>query len=197
MGISQFHISLIFKSFRMAGALIGLTALLYACDKDAPATVLDERLNANVELAKDVTILYSDSAELRVRAQGPVVLYHLDMRERKQEFVEGVTIDFFDPLQQPSSKLTAKYGIRLEEKGQIIVSDSVVWQSIKDERLETDELIWDEKLKRVFTNKFVVLKRPDEIIFGHGFEANQDFSDAKVKAVEGQIKVNELSNDLE
>lgn len=177
--------------------LISFAGLLHACSADMPDIVLDERLNANVELAKDVSILYSDSAQLRVIAGGPVVLYHLDLRERKQEFVEGVTIDFFGPDQKPSSKLTAKYGIRMEGKGQIIVRDSVVWQSVAGERLETEELIWDEKQQRVFTNKFVVLRRPDEIIKGHGFEANQDFSDAKIKAVEGQIKVDELSKELE
>ncbi len=175
----------------------GFAGLLYGCGKEAPENALDERLNANVELAKDVSIIYSDSAKLRVVAKGPVVLYHLDVRERKQEFIEGVIIDFFDPLENPSSKLTAKYGIRLEGKGQIIVRDSVVWQSVAGERLETEELIWDEKQQRVFTNKFVVLRRPDEIIKGHGFEANQDFSDAKIKAVEGQIKVDELSKELE
>ncbi len=175
----------------------GLVILLHACGKDAPDLVMDERLNANVELAKDVSILYSDSAKLRVMAGGPVVLYHLDARERKQEFIEGVTIDFFGPDQKPSSKMTAKYGIRLEGKAQIIVRDSVVWQSVAQERLETEELIWDEKTQRVFTNKFVVLRRPDELIKGHGFEANQDFSNAKIKAVEGQIKVDELSKELE
>lgn len=45
-----------------------------------------------------------------------------------------------------------------------------------------------QRAQRVFTNKFVVLRRPDEIIKGHGFEANQDFSDAKIKAVEGHLK---------
>jgi len=185
------------KNLKQIALLLGFAGLLYACDKEAPEIVLDERLNAGVELAKDVHILYSDSAKLRVIAGGPVVLYHLDARERKQEFIEGVTIDFFGPDEKPSSRLTAKYGIRLEGKGQIIVRDSVVWQSVAQERLETEELIWDEKQQRVFTNKFVVLRRPDEIIKGHGFEANQDFSDAKIEAVEGQIKVDELSKELE
>lgn len=71
------------KVLKHIALLLGVAGLLYACGKEAPEIVLDERLNASVELAKDVSILFSDSAKLRVIAGGPVVLYHLDQRKRQ------------------------------------------------------------------------------------------------------------------
>ena len=71
--------------------------------------------------------------------------------------------------------------------------DSVVWESLNKEILETTELIWDEKEERVFTNKFVVIRRPGEIITGYGFESNQDFTYSKIKSVTGQFASDKLN----
>ena len=124
------------------------------------------------------------------------MLRHLDKQLPRQEFIDGVVVEFFGPGQHVSSRLTSKYAIRYETEGRVIVRDSVVWQTINDEILETEELIWDEKEKKVYTNKFVTIQRPDEIIYGHGFEANEDFTHSKIKAVEGKIKIDDINNDL-
>ena len=92
---------------------------------------------------------------------------------------------------------TAKYGVRYPNEGLVIVRDSVVWESMAQEKLETSELRWDEREKKIYTNKFVRITRPDEIIYGHGFEANQDFSYSKIQAIEGRIKVGDLSKEVE
>lgn len=171
-------------------ALLGL--LLFSCENDpADIAALMARLDAQVETATDVEILYSDSAVVRVQVAGPVMLNHLDRLELRQEFPEGVDVRFFDNFGRESSRLTAKYALRLERLGEVIVRDSVVWQSGEGEKLETEELIWDEKRQKIYTRKFAVITRPDEIIYGHGFEADQDFSNARINSVEGRIALDE------
>jgi len=173
--------------------MISVGALLIACENDIAAIeALHEQLDTKVERAEEVEILYSDSAKIKVKIAGPTMLYHLDRKSPKQEFPDGVKVDFFDPMQELSSVLTAKYCIRLEQKQQVLVRDSVVWKSVNNEKLETEELIWDEKKEKLLSNKFVVITRPEEIIYGHGFEANQDFSNARINAVEGRIAVDQL-----
>ncbi len=173
--------------------------LVVACTQDDIPKISEDAsvFNVNVETARDVEIIYSDSAIVRVRIEGPTMLYHVDTREPKQEFTDGVKVDFFDADGQVTSVLTGKYGIRHESAGLVTVRDSVVWQSIKGERLETEELIWDERQQRVYNHKFVVVTRPDEIIMGHGFEATQDFKQAKVNAVTGRIRTEELRKEIQ
>ena len=72
--------------------------------------------------------------------------------------------------------------------------DSVVWQSVRKEHLTTDELTWDERRQKVFTDRFVVITRPGEILYGRGFEANQDFTNITMKAVEGRVVVEDDQN---
>ncbi len=149
-----------------------------------------------VEKAYDVEILYSDSAVVRVRVTSPVMNRYTERKEPHQEFSEGVLVEFLGPNREVSSWLTAKYAIRLENKDQVIVRDSVVWQSIEREKLETEELIWDERTKKLYTNKFVTIIRPDEIIYGYGFESDQDFKQARIKAIEGTLKVKDLNQEF-
>ena len=161
----------------------------------AEVEALNNVLNTEVETAKDVEILYSDSAQVRVKITGPTMLNYLDKKEPQQEFIDGVKVDFFDPDGTVSSQLTANYAIRLEKRNEVIVRDSVVWQSVKNEKIETEELIWQETKERIYTDRFVVITRPDEIVYGHGFEANQDFSYSKINAIEGRIKVDKIEEE--
>lgn len=174
--------------------LIILGSFLVACEND-PSEVAEllANLQPEIEKAQRVEILYSDSALVKVRIEGQTMLTYLDPNDPRQEFPDGVRVEFFGPDGNISSILTAKYGLRVDKKNQIIVRDSVVWQSVEQEKLETEELIWDERSEKVFTQKFVVITRPDEIITGHGFESDQNFENARINAVDGRIKISDPS----
>ena len=149
----------------------------------------------HMEYIDNFEMWYSDSAVIRVRISGPTMVRHLDEVDPRQEFPEGVHVEFFGSPNKVTSQLESQYAIRYDKEDKIIVRDNVVWKTVNEEVLETEELIWDEKEEKVYTNKFVTLRRPDEIIYGHGFEANQDFTRSKVRAIEGRIKLNESSED--
>jgi len=181
---------------------IGIVAVVFslfllACENDlAEVQKLVSADDVQVETMKGVEILFSDSAVVRVRLSGPMMLRHLNPSDIQQEFTEGINVDFFDGNRNVTGQLTAKYGIRFENQGRAIVRDSVVWQSTGGDKLETEELIWDERTQKVYTDKFVTITRPDEIIYGYGFEADQDFTYSRIKAVEGTIKVEDLSKEF-
>lgn len=181
------------KNSAMLPTLIRCAALLLllsSCENDLEEiAALSEQLSTEVETVKEVEILYSDSAQVRVRITGPTMLYYLDRAEPQQEFTEGVVVDFFGPDGEVTSQLTAQYGLRMDNRKEVVVRDSVVWKSVEGDILETEELFWDERRQKIYSNKFVVITRPDEIIYGHGFEADQDFSYSRINAIEGRIKV--------
>jgi len=167
--------------------------LLSSCQNDlAEIQRFIKQEETTYETIKDFKTLYSDSAIVKVKIQGPTMLRYLDKNKPRQEFPDGMKVEFFTPSKRVTSRLTAKYGMRLEKDNQIIMRDSVVWESLNKEILETTELIWDEKEERVFTNKFVVIRRPGEIITGYGFESNQDFTYSKIKSVTGQFASDKL-----
>ncbi|MCB0582856.1 MAG: LPS export ABC transporter periplasmic protein LptC [Phaeodactylibacter sp.] len=184
--------------YSLSWPALAAALLLAGCkNKVEDVNALVSKFDTHVETATDVEILYSDSAQVRVRITGPTMLYHLDRQEPRQEFPDGVSVDFFGPEGAITSELDARYGLRLENKNEVIVRDSVVWLSVEGEKIETEELIWDERQRKIYTNKFVVITRPDEIIYGHGFEADQDFTYSRINAIEGRLKVDDLEKELE
>lgn len=173
--------------------LLALGTLLWTCSnttsrKDA----ILEGLSLDSERASNVDIIYSDSARLQVRIRGPVMINYLEQSQQRQEFPEGIRVDFYNPSGRVSSVLTAKMATRYDSRGIVILQDSVVWQSAEQQRLETSELIWNEANEKVYNNKFLVATTPRDTIFGKGFTANQNFTDITIIGTDGRLKVESL-----
>lgn len=168
---------------------ISISVFLFtACGSDLKEIdhLIDEE-QLNYEEAIDVNMIYSDSAIVRVNISSPRMLRHIDKANPRQEFLDGIKVTFYSPNHRAQSILTAKYAVRYDKKNEIHIRDSVIWQSNGGERLETEELIWQERKERVYSNRFVKIAKPDEIVYGYGFEANQDFTEWTMNAVEAEV----------
>ena len=186
------------KNLLILYLLLFLSLAFFACDNDL--ATIDAAINEKqivVEKTKEVELIYSDSAVIRVKIKAPLMLTHLEKVNPYQEFPEGIEVDFYNERQRVTSHLTANYAIRYEKKREIIIRDDVVWQSGKPETLETEELIWNEKDKNVHSNRFVTITTPEDVIYGYGFEANEDFTYWKIDAPQGQMSVEEFEKGLE
>lgn len=62
---------------------------------------------------------------------------------------------------------------------------------IKNEELNTEELFWNPKTKKIFTQKFVTIRQQGDVIYGTGLDANQDLTDYVITNPEGTIEVTE------
>ena len=165
-------------------------SLLTACKPDDKQEELDfDKVDTSVEQVQNVDLLYSDSAIVRVRIRGPVMLNHLEFNDPHQEFPNGIKVEFFDLAGRVTSVLTAKYAVRYETRGLTLVRDSVVWRSTEWKQLETPELTWDERQQIVYTKKFVVVTTPQDTVYSHGFQSTQDFRNISLNAVDGTMEV--------
>ena len=148
-----------------------------------------EQYKSPVETLKEVNLYYSEEAHVKVNIQAPLLLRH-KTKEPFYEFTEGVTVIFYDEDLKTTGKLTANYGIMKEKEQMTIVKDNVVWISLeKKQKLETEELVWDQKAHKITSDKFVKITTETESIFGEGFEAKQDFSKYKILKTTGTVKV--------
>ena len=176
---------------------IPAASIFFACRK-APkeVTPIFSRDQVNIERGKDVEIIYSDSARTKVKVTGPTLLYYNDRLNPRQEFIDGTLLYFYDDQLNVQSTLKGKYALRDERKKETVVRDSVVWESKVDGRLETTELIWDEKENYIYSTKFVKIIQPGQTITGYGFKTNQDFTNWKIGVPKGNIKVDNLEKTI-
>lgn len=169
---------------------------LCACVPDAEeAARLEARMNDQIEIGHGITTYYSDSALVRVVLAAETMENVLNPKDPRKVFPDGLRVTFIDEYGDTTSVLTAKNGVYRERENQVVVRDSVVWKSTEGQKLETDELTWEDSEERIHTDRFVVITQPDFIIYGHGLEAKQDFSDARIKQVVGRVPVNRPADD--
>jgi LPS export ABC transporter protein LptC len=179
--------------------LSGLIFLSFiACVEKVPDfTPLEEKPEYSLEIAYDVEVTYSDSAKTKVKVKGPVSRRYVYRFTTEEEFPDGVAVEFYDPLEEPTAWLTANYAMRKPDEKMIIARDSVVMYNAEHEKLETHELIWDEKAGEIYTDRFVKITRPDEIIYSRGFKTNQEFSRYELQAVEGDLIIEQFEKEFD
>ena len=147
----------------------------------------------NTERAEDVTILYSKEGIVKARLTTKIFHHIQNTLVPYIEMKNGLKMEFFDDSLKSSSTLTAKYGKYFEQNGNVLVRDSVVIFNNKKEQLNTEELVWNEKIQKFYTEKFVKITTPTQIIYGDGLESNQNFSEYKIINIKGIIGVNKSS----
>lgn len=166
-----------------------LAVVLWLCGACANSLEDLERVKVeqqgNIESATNVEILYSDSAIVRLRIKAPAMRNIVDNQKPKREFPKGVLVDFFDANQQQTSQLTAKYAEHKEMEKIIELRDSIELWNYKNEKLETEQLFWNQATGRIYSTKFVKITTPTEIIWGYGFNSNMEFTEWEINSVRG------------
>ncbi len=135
----------------------------------------------------DAEIRYTDSARLQLLIIAPEIHNYTGSSEEYTEFPGGVVAEFFDRDGNSESQLSSKYAIYYAEKDLWEVKDSVVVINQAGEILNTDQLFWDEKNRLIYSNSFVKITRPNEVITGEGFEADETFTRWKIKKIRGTL----------
>jgi LPS export ABC transporter protein LptC len=166
-----------------------LLFIVSACGNEQAEAPNITRDQLTIEKGKDVEIIYSDSARVKVRVTGPTMLYFTSRDAPKQEFPNGTVTYFYDEFQQEMSVLTGKYAIRDEKNRKVIVRDSVVWESKTDGRLETSEIIWDEATNIIRSTRSCRIIRNSGTISGFNFETDDKLTHWRLLSPKGNFKM--------
>lgn len=176
--------------FLVINTLIGIVAYLsFGCHiKKDELIEIQEYTGPIIELGP-ATTYYSDSARVKMRMEAP---RQLEFGSGDREFPEGLFLQFFDSEGDPTSTLKADYCYYSKKEDLYKATGNVVVQDVEtNDRLDTEELYWNQKEEEVFTEKFVRIEKDGELHIGDGLEAKQDFSYWKILNSKGTITLNE------
>ncbi len=139
--------------------------------------------------ASDVTILYSEKALVKANLFASEFVRNENARPPYTELRKKVRVIFYDDQKKVKSTLYAKYARMYEHNKNVIIRDSIVIINQKGEQLKTEELVWNEQLRKFFTNKPVQIKTATQMIYGNGLEANEDFSYYQITQIKGIVNL--------
>ncbi|HRC91801.1 MAG TPA: LPS export ABC transporter periplasmic protein LptC [Bacteroidia bacterium] len=171
-----------------------ISLLMMSCENDIEQVKLvTGNVVEPIESAKGLEILYSDSGKVKVRISAGEMNRYLQPKPIT-EMPKGVKIDFFDDNLKVTSTLTSDYALRDDFNKNMEAKKNVEVVNVKGEKLMTEYLKWDEKTGLISSPEFVKIITADEIIYGNGFESNQDFSRYKIFNIKGIINLKKNEN---
>jgi LPS export ABC transporter protein LptC len=138
---------------------------------------LTEKIDVTKDVGTGIKIIYSDSGNIKLTIEAPLMERYNDYTEPKQIFSKGILVTFMDDNKQPMSWLKADYAERLPVQKKMIAKGNVQFYNIREDKLRTSELNWDETSKIISTEKFVKITQPSQqdTIYGQGLITDYDF----------------------
>jgi LPS export ABC transporter protein LptC len=169
--------------------LIALFTALWGCENDIEKINLITGSHVlPVEHSSGLEILYSDSARVTVKVNA-AEMNRFDTGTTVTILPKGLHVEFYDEYMNVISQLDARYAIRYDSEQVMEARDSVVVVNIKGEKLQSEKLIWNEKAAKIYSDEFVTITTADKVIYGDGFEADQDFTNYRIFKIRGTITI--------
>lgn len=141
-------------------ALVTGTLFLASCENDINKI---KQLSAKPDsLALDSTanidVMYSDSAKVKLHMSSPLLLQHIDDKHPEKTFrimPHGVKIVFYDSTRRESGNIVADSAIEHTQAKVIEFHKNVVATNAQGDTYKSDELIWDQNNRKIYSNKQV------------------------------------------
>ena len=160
-------------------SLLALIAF-FSCREEADPNDL-VTYDGPVNSAQNIHIFHSDSAVLRSEI---TAAKQLEFANGNLEFPEGITIQFFNLKGQLETTMRADKGYFLRDQNLYKGEGNVQVKNLpKDQRLQTEELFWNQAERKIYTEKFVTIQERQTLFNGTGMEADDGFSTYRLKQV--------------
>ncbi len=145
---------------------------------------------------KKVEILYSDSGQVKMQLSAQEILQFSKAERPYVEFPKGIHVIFFDDSLKTESEITADYAKYFQEEKLWEARGNVVANNLATgEKLNSEELFWDENQEKIYSNSFSRIENNDGTFYGqNGFESNQKFTHWKLKGSRGSVNLKDEKN---
>jgi len=174
-------------------AIFGLALMLVSCENDMHEIMaLAPKAPRPVQSGTGITMLYSDSTELKIKLKAPVMQkFDKGVKEPVTILPKGVDVVFYDEKGNPATTLKANYGVMYDRIRKMEVKYNVEVVNVNGEKLNTEHLIWDDQQKKIISDAFVKITTATEIIMGNGLVSNQDFTQYEIREITGTLRLDE------
>ncbi|HTN16682.1 MAG TPA: LPS export ABC transporter periplasmic protein LptC [Chitinophagaceae bacterium] len=143
-----------------------------------------------LDKATDVVIYYSDKAKVKAVLYAKEFIRNENAKPAYTDIKKSLKVEFLDDSGHIESTLTSRSARIYEDNNNVIVRENVHVVNQKGEQLDTEELVWNQKLDKFYTNKKIkITTPPNQVLYGDGLEANADFSWYKSNNLKGEIAV--------
>lgn len=144
---------------------------------------------------RDVVTLISDSGITRYHINTPIWNVYDEAEEPSWKFPEGLHIQTYDMKMKPEATIDCDSAIFLKNKQIWRLMGYVNIRNTIGEKFLTEELYWNQSMRKVYSDSFIHIEREQKTIEGYGFESNETMTNYHVKKVSGIFPANQFKPD--
>lgn len=173
--------------------ILGVLLLFTRCENDiAKVQELTAKQDSAIVSVNDVEMTYTLQGKIQIYMKAPLLNRFVEANGTSySDFPQGVYLEFYNENGIKSSSLKANYSIFHESEGIWEAFYDVVAINEKNEKLNTEYLVWNQKEEIISSDKFVTMTTQDGVIYGDGFKSDQEFSSWEVIHGRGIINIDE------
>lgn len=127
-----------------------------------------------------VSTLISDSGVTRYKIVADVWMIFDKAKEPFWYFPEGIYFEQFTPDFEIEATVEADTAWYYEAKDQWRLKRNVHVENRQGEQFDSQELFWDRKNGKVYSEEYIEIKSGDTELKGYGFESNQTMTDYRI-----------------
>lgn len=127
-----------------------------------------------------VTTLISDSGVTRYKLVADVWKVFDKAKEPYWYFPEGIYLERFTPDFSIEATVKADTAWYYTDKELWRLKKNVHLENMKGELFDSEEIFWDQHQERVYSDKYIEIKRGVTEIKGYGFESNQTLTEYRI-----------------
>lgn len=159
--------------------------------KKSMGEAITERDSLPMMQTLGVTTLISDSGITRYRMNTEEWLVYDRKVPSYWAFEKGVYLEQFDSIFNIEASIKADTAYYYDKKRLWVLIGHVDIQNRKGERFNTELLYWNEVTQKVYSDKPIRIQQPDRIIFGDGFDSNQQMTVYTIRNIKGTFLMDE------
>ncbi len=149
-------------------------------------------------LTTEITTLVSDSGVTKYR----ITAQRWDIFDESKtpcwKFPEGIYLEQFDTTLNIEATFRCDSATYLKDKKLWHFMGNVRSFNIRNEKFLTNELYWNQNDKKVYSDSFIHIERPDRVLEGFGFTSNEQLTTYTLKRPMGIFPIedkNKANND--
>lgn len=143
-------------------------------------------------MTRDVETFISDSGIVRYRVVTPLWLIFEEARVPHWSFPKTLELEKFDDYFQKQASVRCDSATYFEQERLWRLDGNVRITNIAKEKFLTNQLFWDDRNRKVYSDSFIHIEKSDRVIEGYGFTSNDRLTVYDVRNVSGIFPVSDL-----
>ena len=183
----------------LALSFAGSATLLFSCAESSSSVQYDYE-TLMTERSENRTIVMTENGKRSYSFTAPIIEGYSLAKNPYQEFRDGIKMVTYtsDSLSLQDAQITANYAIYYdkqklwEAKGNVVIikknrkaGDTVVTGLTE---VYTQQLFWDARTKKIYSNVDTKILQPDGWHFGVGFEADEDLKNIHFRKYKSEME---------